>query len=173
MNNLQGQRVLLRDLCLDDVTDRYVEWMNNPQVNRYMESRFQIHTVETLSLQLNMFHDRGDHLFAIIEKSTGIHIGNLKIGEVNRYHQTADIGLMIGDPTCWGKGYASEAIQLGTNHAYQSGLISRLICGSYVSNIGSISAFIKSGYKIEGTKIGHVLFEGRREDCVIMGRNNF
>ena len=173
MNELTGNKVLIRNLTVDDIASHYVRWMNDPQVNMFMESRFVTHTVDSLVSQFNKFVDNGDQFYAIIEQSSALHIGNLKIGPINSIHQHAEIGVMIGDSSCWGLGYASEAISLATEKTFRDGLVCRLTCGSYKSNVGSIAAFLKAGYKVEGIRIGHVVYLDEREDCVVMGRNNF
>ena len=45
-----------------------------------------------------------DVIFAIVDKKTNAHIGNVKIGNINRVHRYADLGILIGAKSLWGKG---------------------------------------------------------------------
>ena len=37
---VSGKRIYLREVRLADVTDAYCRWMNDPEINRFMETRF-------------------------------------------------------------------------------------------------------------------------------------
>jgi len=45
---LIGSTIYLRRLAESDVTERYVQWLNDPETNRFMEFRFTIWTMEKL-----------------------------------------------------------------------------------------------------------------------------
>jgi RimJ/RimL family protein N-acetyltransferase len=45
---LQGERIYLRKVVPDDVNGAYHRWMNDPAANRFLESRFSPHSMETL-----------------------------------------------------------------------------------------------------------------------------
>lgn len=78
-------------------------------------------------------------LFGIYLKSNR-YIGNIKL-------EGNDIGIMIGEKDCWGKGYAPEAIKLLTDHFLQSGL-THILAGVNYKNKSARKAFKKAGYKI-------------------------
>ena len=42
--HLSGQRLYLRAVRLSDVDEAYHRWMNDPEVTRFLESRFRPHT---------------------------------------------------------------------------------------------------------------------------------
>ena len=172
--NLRGKHILFRLLRTEDINDRYTSWMNDSRVTQFLESRFEVHTVDSLVKQFHNYTQNNDTLFfALVEIGSGLHIGNLKVGPINFRHSIAEIGLLIGEPECWGKGYATEAIHLVTEYLIGSGVVKRLFCGAYATNLGSINAFLKCGYKIEGVRVGHVLNNGIREDTLIFGFNSF
>lgn len=55
----------------------------------------------------------------------------------------------IGEKNAWGKGFATEAIQLVTHFAFEQLHLHRLQAGLYASNIGSGKALEKAGYHLE------------------------
>ncbi|HEY1157453.1 MAG TPA: GNAT family protein, partial [Arthrobacter sp.] len=108
-------------------------------------------------------HMAGDplNLFAgIFLREGDRHIGNIKLGPINVHHRRADIGLLVGDRACWGKGYASEAIAILSDFAFGRLGLHRLTAGMYAENEGSARAFEKAGYAREGLLRGHWLCDG-------------
>ena len=85
-----------------------------------------------------------------MSKKSDTHIGNIKLGAINRCHNFADISLFIGDQKCWGYGYALEAILLLCDFAFEQLHLNKLMAGCYGNNIGSKKAFEKAGFNQEG-----------------------
>jgi len=167
MTRLVGERVVLRDLEESDVGERYVRWMNDPEVMAALESRFTRHSRESLLEYLRSIRGASDTLFlAITLRSDARHIGNIKLGPIHAHHRFAEIGLLIGEKDEWGKGYASEAIALLAAHAFESLGVHRLSAGCYASNQGSVKAFLRAGFAIEGIARDQYLFDGRYVDGV-------
>lgn len=166
----ESDRLFLRDLQLDDVGEDYVSWLNDPEVNQYLESRWARHTLEDVRSYVSEHASSPDEAFlAICTKPSGKHIGNIKIGPIDRSHGTADIGLMIGDKTAWGFGYATEAISLATHFAFEELGLRRLTAGAYRENAGSTRAFERCGYRIEGLLREHRISGDRATDVVLVG----
>ena len=94
-----------------DAEPHYVRWMNDPETLRYTESRYTAHSAEEIRSYIAAMWSDPDSLFLGMEIADDHrHIGNIKIGPIDWHHRTGDIGLLIGEADCWGKGYAFEAI---------------------------------------------------------------
>src|SRR3989344_9220572 len=147
---LDGPKLYLRLLQRDDITDDYERWMNDPEVNRFLESRYQKTTKNGLEKFL-IEHQNDTAIFcAIIAKDKDRHIGNIKLGSIDWRHERADIGIMIGDKRYWSGGYGTESIALLSDYAFSALYLRKIIAGCYSSNIGSVKAFGKVGFHIEG-----------------------
>lgn len=167
--HIQGHSVFLRPLVEEDVGEDYLEWMREPLVTQYLESRDQTQTLDTLrTFVRNMNASPRDHLFGIFLVQSGEHIGNIKIGSVREPHRSADLGLIIGRRSAWGKGYGTEAIALATRHAFEQLGLNKLWAGMYAENLGSYHAFIKAGYREVGRFRRHILFKGRYIDSILV-----
>jgi len=148
---ISGNKVSLRLVTLEDCTQEYVSWLEDPEVNKYLETRWSKQTLETIKDFVSGIRNSSDsYLFAIIENQSRKHIGNIKIGPVNKNHSYADTSYFIGDKSSWGKGYATEAIRLVTGFGFEKLGLHRLQAGLYESNIGSERCLIKAGYSFEG-----------------------
>ena len=166
--NLVGKRILLRPLTPEDVTCTYVGWLNDIHVNSYLESRFIKHTKKTVKQFVELQLESCSVIFYGIWSKEGVHIGNIKIGPIDKYHLTADIGFLIGDREYWGKGIASEAIQMMCNLAFSFG-IKKITAGSYENNLGSIKALEKCGFIKEGYRKEQVIKDGARVGMYLFG----
>lgn len=160
-----GKRMYLRLLAPDDASEAYASWMNDPEINQYLESRFRVQTVESIREYLAVMNDSVyDAMFGMFLNDTHNHIGNIKIGNINVFHRRAEVGLIIGNRTMWGKGYAAEAIELATKYGFEELNLNKLTAGMYEHNMGSFKAFIKAGWRHVGTLKEHCFSHGKYED---------
>lgn len=166
--NLVGTRILLKPLYPEDVSDTYVSWLNDIHVNSYLECRFTNHTLKTVKEFVKLQVESGSVIFYGIWSKEGIHIGNIKIGPIDKYHLTADIGFLIGNREYWGKGIASDAIHIMCNLAFGFG-IKKITAGAYENNIGSIKALEKCGFVKEGYRKEQVIKDGVRFGTYLFG----
>ena len=155
----------------EHVTDAYVSWLNDPEVNRYLESRFMTHTADSTRAYVAATLASADYLFLGI-RSTALdrHVGNIKIGPLSRQHRTGEVGIIIGDKGAWGRGIATAAIRAMSDVARRELKLRKVTAGCYASNAGSQRAFEKAGYVVEGIRPQQFLLDGKPEDLVIMGQ---
>ena len=170
---IKGKRIILRELTLEDVTDRYVCWMNDPEITQYLESRFRSFSGEDLIGYIReKKSDPDSALFAICLLDTDVRIGNIKLGPVHWRHRLASIGILIGEKEHFGNGFATEAIGLLAEYGFRKLNLHKLTAGCYVKNIGARKAFEKNGFTVEGVRKDHVLFQGRFMDIIELGAIN-
>ena len=159
--------IYLQQITKDDATEQYVNWLNDPMVNRYLETRFMVQTLASVSAFIdNINVNPNEHLFTIRLSATGQHIGNIKLGAVNGHHGYGDISLFIGEKSCWGKGYASQAIKLISQYGLEQLGLRKLCAGAYEPNIGSTNAFLKAGFIHDGVLKAHYLLDGSTCDRI-------
>lgn len=158
---ITGKLVSLRPITMADVNETYLSWLNDPIVRKYMETRDK-QTMEGLRTWVRkMTQSKNDFPLAIIENDSKRHIGNIKIGGIDWYHKSADVGYFIGEKEMWGKGYASEAIRLATDYAIGKLGLYHIRAGVFEENVASIKALRKAGYTYEGMWNGQ-LFDGQK-----------
>jgi|SaaInlStandDraft_5_1057022.scaffolds.fasta_scaffold03122_4 [ribosomal protein S5]-alanine N-acetyltransferase len=166
MIRIESNRLLLKELSLDDITDRYISWLNDPVVNQFLESRFVKHTYKSNQKFIKEIdQDPYTVLFGIFDKKNMKHIGNIKISSSNkdRLHRRASIGFIIGEKSEWGKGYATEAIRVVTKYGFDNLNAIKIYAGCRESNIGSKKAMEKAGYSVEGFYRNHFETKKGRE----------
>jgi len=119
-NTISGDIIFLRRLNEGDVTDTYVKWLNDPEINQYLESRFTTHTMDETKAFIRSITNEYNYQFGIFVKETGKHIGNIKVGGINPIHKYADVSFLIGEKDYWGQGIATEAIRLATDFGFNT-----------------------------------------------------
>lgn len=170
---LAGERIYLREVRPSDVNDNYYRWMNDPEVTQYLESRFYPNSLEGLREYVaSKLGDRDNVFLAIVLKDGDRHIGNIKLGPINWIHRFADVGILIGEKDCWGKGYATEAIRLVVDYAFRVLNLHKLTAGCYELNQDSIKAFQKAGFAVEGIRKYHFYYKGVYIDDILLGMIN-
>jgi RimJ/RimL family protein N-acetyltransferase len=156
--------VFLRSLREDDVGPRYLGWLQDPAVLRWLELRFAPQSLASIADFVRAVRsDPASWALAICDGADGSHIGNLKVGPVNRHHGCADISYFIGERSRWGRGLASRAIRLATGWAFSQGIF-RLQAGLYAGNTGSARALEKAGYTYECAWQRQLVDDGQRVD---------
>lgn len=167
---IEGERIYLRGVCVSDVNDNYYRWMNNPEVNGFLETRYIPQPMENIKRYVEKMNGLSDEIFlAICLIEDDQHIGNIKLGPINWIHRFADISLLIGEKDHWGKGIATEAIKLITRFAFNVLNLNKLQAGCYSKNIGSAKAFLKAGFCKEGALKNHWIVNGKYQDEIILG----
>jgi RimJ/RimL family protein N-acetyltransferase len=159
--------IYLQAISEQDASDEYVQWLNDPQVNQFLETRFNNQNFNSISEFIqNTMTNPNEHLFTIRLKSTNKHVGNIKVGAINNHHKIGDISLFIGDKNSWGKGIATQAIQLISRYAFDKLHLRKLCAGAYEPNIASTMAFLKAGYSRDGVRREHYTLNEQPCDLV-------
>lgn len=171
---LETPQLWLRTLDESAATGPYLGWMQDPEILQYLEARFSQHTPESLTSFIQSMNQNPDALLlGMFLKDDGRHVGNIKLGPVSREHLRGDIGLLIGDKTVWGRGLATEAIAALTRYAFGSLHLNRLYAGCYGGNEGSVRAFVKAGWLVEGRLPRYWRLEdGQWVDHILLGLLN-
>lgn len=170
MHFLEGKKVALRPLRERDINERYLSWINDKEITKYMETCM----FPTSLAQLQNYYKRPDKsktdvMFAIVDKKKKRFIGTVKLGNINWVHRFAFLGIMIGEKKYWNKGYGREACRLLLEYAFRRLNLNKVILGVYEVHRSGIKAYKKAGFKIEGRLKRILSFEGRYVDKIFMG----
>ena len=167
---ITGTRLYLRGLQAADAGGPYLSWLNDPDVGRYLETRYQPWSQARLERYIAQLDgSQHDFLFGICLRENDRHIGNIKLGPVNWIHRFGEVGLLIGEKDLWGKGYASEAIGLLCDFAFGTLNLHKLKAGCYADNQGSARAFVRNGFVEEGRLRQQWLMDNQYQDSLLLG----
>jgi len=164
------ERIFLRLLTKDDITENYLSWFNDETVTKFLEVDGSSLTKQSVIDYIQHGTDtKSYYMYAICLVENKKYIGNLKIGPIDYKHKLSDLIAVIGDRTQWGKGLGTEAIKLGINLAFDKYKIRKLYGGVYSDNVGSIKAYTNAGYVIEGKLKNHYFLNNKYQDKILIG----
>ncbi len=160
----------LRIMAKKDITDTYIAWLNDGEVVQYTEQRFHHTSADDVRAFIDkMAVDPTQLMYGIFFDDR--HIGNIKLGNINSQHQTANLSYLIGARKLWGKGVASLAIETITEIGFQQIGLMKICAGVYENNIASSKVLVKNGYSLEGRRKGQYVFNNSRIDALLYAKN--
>lgn len=162
-----GDRIYIRLLTSDDLTERYLSWFRDPAVTEFLDARNL--TRAEVESYISDGHGTGLHaMYGIFIVETDQHIGNVKIGPINWRHGTAGLVTVIGEPAFWGQGLARDAILAATGLAFETYGLRKLSDGVASGNEGSLKAYCAAGWIHEATMKGQHLIDGAARDRLVI-----
>ena len=146
---IETPRLELKSLEVSAAEGAYAGWLHDPEVMRFIETGNAQSDPASIAAYIESMNNSPENLLlGMITQGEARHIGNIKLGSIDRYR--ADVGLLIGDRAYWNKGYASEAIAAVASYAGETLGLRRVFAGCHETNPGSIKAFLKAGFEVEG-----------------------
>ncbi|MFC1992250.1 GNAT family N-acetyltransferase [Chloroflexota bacterium] len=167
---LIGEKVYLRGLEREDLEGNYFQWLNDYEVTRLLASGTFPNSREAMEEYLTRMRTSGrDIFFAIVEKETDRHIGNLRVGDIDWIRRTASIGQLIGEKDCWGKGYGTEALKLAVEYCFNRLNLHKIVEAAASSATAAIKYMEKLGFVLEGTLRKEAFIDGEYQDALRYG----
>lgn len=153
MKTLKGKHINLRALEPTDLEFLYQIENNESfwEVSNTIKpfSRFILH--QYLENAQQDIYEAKQLRLMIVQKDTEIPIGMIDLFDFDPKHKRAGIGILI-NPKYEGKGYASEALKLLLNYAFNYLDLHQIYANITDDNSKSISLFEKHGFKKIGNK---------------------
>ena len=167
---LQGHAVDLRPLSLADVSQTYVNWLNDSDVCKYNSHHVFPYTLELAKQYVqDVQTSRRDLVLAIIAKASGAHIGNISLQKINTVDQNAEYAIILGDKNYWGKGIAKEASQMIIRHGFDALNLHRIYCGTSAANMPMQKLAAALGFSEEGRRKEAMFKNGAFVDMIEYG----
>lgn len=166
---LVGDRLYLRALERKDLDGPYLDWINDPEVNRYLATgRFPQRRQDLEEYFERMTSSPDYAFFAIVDKETDEHIGNIKLGPIDWINRTSNFGTMIGESEYHGRGYGTEAMELLLTYAFEELNLRKVWDAALSCNEASLRKNEKAGLREEARLEEMVYRGGRYHDKVFV-----
>lgn len=150
---LKAELIYLEPIGPQHISDEYAGWLNDPEVNRFLDVRFYVpQDRETLKEYVDSFQAKIENYgWAIKAIENGAMIGTISMPRIDRGHLTGGIGMMIGDKRYWGTRAAREAFELVVEFAFEILGLRRLAEHNVALNHQSNFMLRQAGFRHEGT----------------------
>lgn len=166
----EGSLVFLRPLERADLNERYLNWLNDPEVTRYTEAGTFPSSAEDLdNYYRSVTSSRNDVILAVIDQKSGEHVGNVKLGPIHWVHRSATFGILIGEKDSWGKGIGLEATRLMVEYGFDHLNLHRIDLGVFAEHKAAVHCYEKAGFKVEGRMREDLFQGGEYKDRLWMG----
>jgi len=153
---LQTDNILLRPLKVTDVTNEYVDGLNDPEVNRYLVAvRQHRQTKDSVKQYVKAdWENPLSILFGIfIKADENSFVGTIRVHNIDYFHFSASIGICLFAKRAWKNGYAYKALRLIKEYLFKDVQMHYLEAGIYADNLGSIKCFSNAGF-VEHYRVG-------------------
>lgn len=145
---INGEKIYLKTLAPENATQEYCNWLNDPEVNVYLETRKS--TIEEVKEYIRkQMEDPNSFFVGIFLKESNKHIGNIKLEPIDWQARRALIGIIIGDKAEWGKGYATDAIKVMIQFAFKTLGLIEIELGVISENAAAIRTYEKVGFVVD------------------------
>lgn len=164
---IKGEKIFLKTLNEKDATEEYCSWLNDPEVNKYLETRRS--TITELKKYIREKNNNPNCLFlGIFLKENGKHIGNIKLEPIDFKNRRATVGILIGNKNYWGKKIGKEAMKLLIKYAFSKLNLKEVNLGVISKNKRAVSLFKKVGFKIDRVEKKAVQHDEKLFDKIVM-----
>jgi len=162
-----GEKCYLSPINIEDA-GKYTEWLNDFEVAKYLLLYRQQITAAKEKEILTKMSERGDYIFAIIDKKTDGLIGNCGFHNINAVNRRAEFGIFIGDKNCQNKGFGTEAGKLLLDFGFNILNLNNILLEVYSFNERAIKAYEKIGFKHIGKQREAKIMGGKKYDKIFM-----
>ena len=164
---LTTKRLILKPLSISHLSQEYVDWLNDSEVYKFLDSGGD-YTLEKLQEYIQAVIQKDIFFWGIHIRNTGQHIGNIKIDPINHRHGLGEYGIMMGEKSEWGKGYAKESSLKAIDFCFTELNIRKLTLGVVSDNTSAVHLYKKIGFIKEGIFKKHCLYQGEYYDIIKM-----
>ena len=168
----EGKYLIIKPITHNELNDRYLSWVNNKEINRYLEVRYKKQNIRNLINYINYLRKKNNcDLFAVFTRENLEHIGNCTITSYNSNgHGCAEFGVMVGNSDAKKMGLGTEIHIILLEYFFSDPEIFRMNAGMCSENIKSWKTLESLGYIREGVIRKNVLLaDGKRSDSYLYG----
>ncbi len=171
---LKSKRVFLRILECCDITQHYIDGLNDPEVNKYLvnvSSKKQTWKTVSDYIKSNS-NSKNSILLGVFDKKNNRFIGTVNISGISYFHYLCWIGICLFDKDYWGEGYALESLKRAMRFIFQDLKMHHIFAGIYNGNITSFQLFKKAGFYKQASFKNTYRHKSNFKEVVIYGKNN-
>ena len=165
---LKGERIGLRHPQKESI-DSYLAWMNDLDVLQYLLRVRPMGREEEEEWFANLSKRPDDLVFEIVPLEGGLPIGSCGLHRISSSNRSAELGIVIGDKSLWGKGYGREAMGILCRYGFDVLNLNRIGLNVYEYNSRGIRCYERVGFKHEGRRRAARFWNGKYWDILEMG----
>lgn len=162
-----GAKVTVGSFVPDDYGAIYC-WANDVTAARLDGAFRPVNLKDVVNWCESAGKDSSRVMLAIRQHTDPKIIGYLHIQNINAVHQSADIGIRIGEEKHRGQGYGKEALAIGLNYCWNHLNLQRIGLIVFRHNTRAINLYKAAGFRREGLLKKLFFIDGAWVDVIIM-----
>lgn len=166
---LRGEQVMLARLRREDVP-ALASYFQNLELSTYLGGSGVAYSLEDEQAYFERvsLSSADGVTFGIYDAGSERLIGGTDLRDINHRHGTAELGVSLHDPDCWGSGMGSEATRLMLAYGMFHLGLHNIMLRVYAFNERAVRAYRKVGFRELGRRRGSVRLGMERFDTVFM-----
>jgi RimJ/RimL family protein N-acetyltransferase len=108
-------------------------------------------------------------MIEVIDTPEPVVIGAIELRKITPEHRSAEVGILVGDPTYRGRGYGTDAMRALCRFAFEEMDLRRIYLGVMEFNARAIRSYEQVGFVVEGRLRQDTYLGGHYYDSFIMG----
>ncbi len=140
---IRGERLSLRPFGPGHLL-KTREWVADPEVARWILPAWPL-LPASWDEWLRRVYTSPDSLHFAIVLHDDRHIGNCSLHAIQWEEKVAELGIVLGEKDCWGKGYGPEALRLLLHYAFRELGLKKVVLHVHRENHRAIRAYKKGG----------------------------
>lgn len=172
-----GNRVRLRPIEREDLP-RYVRWFADPefrsliaaykpfslaQEERWFEQNMTAGDLQAWSIEAQIDRDPSG------SPERWVHIGSCGFHHIDWRNRSGEVGIIIGEKSCWGNGFGTEAMRVFLEWGFGTLNLNRIYLRVLADNRRAIRSYEKLGFQLEGKLRQDDFRNGAYRDTLLMG----
>jgi RimJ/RimL family protein N-acetyltransferase len=151
----------------------FARWNRNSDYRRLMDTEPpQLWSAKNIKEWLEKDHEKDDPdqcFFTLHTLEDDRLIGFIALRSIRWSQGEAWVGVGIGEPVYWGRGYGTDAMRLVLRYAFMELNLERVSLNVFLSNERAVRSYEKAGFQREGIERQNTHRDGKTEDVLYMG----
>ena len=151
---IETERFILRSMVADDVTEDYVNWWNDAEIQKGFGNPPRKFSLEKARTHVSQFNNKNNFHLGIYEKKTDNLVGFYAI-TIDLRQMVSKANVCIGVKSLWSKGVATELGLAAIQYRFENMGVEKIEGEVRDENQASMRLYEKMGFKKEGTLRKH------------------
>lgn len=153
---LETERFLLRSLKPSDASERWINWLRDPEVMAPLNAPIRAWTTRELMAHIATSDNIERFIIGVFDKTSKIQIGMYMV-EIDSAHRRATFNVVIGEKAWWGRSVVNETRAALLDEFFERRGIEKAVGVPLVRNFPAVFNYKAQGWRLEGVLRGHCL----------------
>jgi RimJ/RimL family protein N-acetyltransferase len=162
---LTSKRFALRGLKPADASERWMRWLQDPEVMGPLNAPIRKWTAQELMAHIGSADNNNRYLIGLFDLASKLQIGFYMV-DVDQFHRRATFNVVIGDRSWWGKSVVNETRAALLDEFFNNRGVEKASGTPLARNFPAVFNYKAQGWRHEGTfrRHCHSVTDGSRLD---------